>query len=920
MYAGSTTGGSTAHGIEMKSFRNLSIKSKLLVIILSITIFSLVTGFAIVMVYDIHKTKGEMVDTTVLMAKAVGEYSVGDLAFGDREEAERTLGTLDNIPNIQGACLFDAEGSLFASYTKPGAPQVHPETAPTSAEFGEGSLHVFQEIVYRGEAYGTIYLSASLKPLNDRIRNHLAAGISLLAVLVLISVLIALRLQRFISKPILRLTRTARKISEEGDYSIRVRKTGDDETGVLCDSFNDMLQQIELRKQERIRIEDALRESEEKYRALFEQSSDVIYITSEDGRFLDINDPALVLHGYTREELLSMNARDLYFHREDRRRFQAAIEADGFVRDLEVKLKTKDGKPMDGLLNSTVRKDKEGNVIGYQGTIRDVTEKKVVEQELNAYREFLEELVESRSAEIMEANVKMENDIEQLRLAEHELRASEEKYRELINTMADGVASMDSEGTIIHWNPGAARIWGYAEEDILGKSVLKLIPRRFHATWAKYLKDLQSSKLETLAPRTREIVALRWDGKEFPIEISHSVRRKGDGWIATSISRDITERKNAEMRVKQSEERLKTILNKIPVGTAIIDPESHVISDVNPMAVQMIGLTKGEIVGKVCHRFICSHDEGDCPITDRGEEIHMSERTLLNAEGEAKIILKTVDSITLDQKEYLMECFVDVTEMKRVEEQLKKTTGELQATNEELEQFAYIASHDLKEPLRGVETFSQFLMEDYSDQIDDEGKDYLKRISAGTARMRNLIDDLLVLSRLARIKNPFESVDSGKLVEEAAKRLRTLIEEKNVEVDVDDELPFVYCDPIKIKEVFYNLINNAIKYNDKPNPRITVKAELYREANLPAAMNSPMRLVCFTVRDNGIGIKEEHHELVFQIFKRLHARNEFGGGTGAGLAIVKKIIEEHKGRIWVESEEGKGTAFSFTLPKKEEPS
>lgn len=259
----------------------------------------------------------------------------------------------------------------------------------------------------------------------------------------------------------------------------------------------------------------------------------------------------------------------------------------------------------------------------------------------------------------------------------------------------------------------------------------------------------------------------------------------------------------------------------------------------------------------------------------------------------------------------------DITERRQAEERIKQYTKELEAMNEELDSFTYTASHDLKEPLRGIETFSQFLLEDYQDKLDDRGKDYLNRISDSVIRMKNLIEDLLALSRISRIKNPYTLVDSGELVEDVIQRLKFVIEEKNVKIEIDDELPFLLCDEVKMKEVFYNLTSNAIKYNDKPGPVIEIGT---RKETVRGSSDSPIPpladSICFFVRDNGIGIKKEHFDLIFQIFRRLHGHKDYGGGTGAGLAIVKKIIDEHQGKIWVESQEGKGTTFFFAIPKK----
>lgn len=238
-------------------------------------------------------------------------------------------------------------------------------------------------------------------------------------------------------------------------------------------------------------------------------------------------------------------------------------------------------------------------------------------------------------------------------------------------------------------------------------------------------------------------------------------------------------------------------------------------------------------------------------------------------------------------------------------EEREKTKKELKMVNQELESFTYTASHDLKEPLRGIETFSQFLLEDYQDRMDDDGKDYLKRIGAGAARMRNLIDDLLALSRVSRIHNPYESIDSGELVKDAVKRLKAVLEERGIRITVDDELPHVFCDTTKMKEVFYNLIANAMKYNDKEDPSVEVG---FKDGE------------AFFVKDNGKGIEEEYIDSVFQPFKRGAAAKRNDGGSGVGLALVKKIIEEHGGRIWVESTVGKGSTFCFTLPKRKEVS
>jgi signal transduction histidine kinase len=244
-----------------------------------------------------------------------------------------------------------------------------------------------------------------------------------------------------------------------------------------------------------------------------------------------------------------------------------------------------------------------------------------------------------------------------------------------------------------------------------------------------------------------------------------------------------------------------------------------------------------------------------------------------------------------------------------LEERVRERTLELQQRNEELNQsnkelddFAYIASHDLKEPLRGIHNFSSFLLEDYAGKLDEDGRSKLETLMRLTRRMETLIDSLLQFSRLGRVDLAIDRVDLNEIVAGILDSLAISLQEEKVDVRIPRPLPAVRADRVRVGEIFHNLIVNAMKYNDKPEKHVEVG---WRE--------NPAGPPVFYVRDNGIGIPEKHHDAVFRIFKRLHGRDKFGGGTGAGLTIVKKIVERHHGRIWVESSAGEGTTFYFTL-------
>ena len=218
-----------------------------------------------------------------------------------------------------------------------------------------------------------------------------------------------------------------------------------------------------------------------------------------------------------------------------------------------------------------------------------------------------------------------------------------------------------------------------------------------------------------------------------------------------------------------------------------------------------------------------------------------------------------------------------------------------------MDDFTYVVSHDLKEPLRSVRTFSEFLVEDYGDRLDEEGKDYLERLQKAAIRMGNLIDDLLKLSRIGRIKMEFTEVDLNELLQNIREDLIAAIEEKNVDLQIGS-LPVIRCQRTLMSELFKNLISNGIKFSEAEKPIVEVGCEEGKDEYL------------FSVKDNGIGIEEMYLERIFNIFQRLNPREKYEG-TGAGLTICKKIVEEHGGKIWVESKVGEGSTFFFTIPK-----
>lgn len=329
-----------------------------------------------------------------------------------------------------------------------------------------------------------------------------------------------------------------------------------------------------------------------------------------------------------------------------------------------------------------------------------------------------------------------------------------------------------------------------------------------------------------------------------------------------------------------------------------------IVTSWNPAAKRMYGYDASEMVGQLIFRIIPEDRlEEEHQILAKlrlGERIDHYETIRQTKDGRLIPVSITISPIRDEAGNIIGASKIsqDITERKRAEEALMRS-------NQELDDFAYIASHDLKEPLRGIHNYAMFLNEDYGDKLDAEGKAKLESLKTLSQRMEALINSLLEFSRLGRVDMAIQDTDLNAVVSEVLESLEFSLKEQHVAVRMPRTLPTVRCDRVRVGEVFRNLITNGMKYNDKLDKLVEIG---YREVQPPV----------FYVRDNGIGIPSKHIDTIFRIFKRLHGRDKFGGGTGIGLTIVKKIVDRHRGRIWMESEEGKGTTFYFTLKGNDE--
>ncbi len=356
----------------------------------------------------------------------------------------------------------------------------------------------------------------------------------------------------------------------------------------------------------------------------------------------------------------------------------------------------------------------------------------------------------------------------------------------------------------------------------------------------------------------------------------------------------------------ESEAQIQSVFNSAPDAVIVIDSDSNVVRW-NAQAEIIFGWKADEIIGNPLQNFI---------IPEKYRERHLNGMKHFFKTGEGPVLNKTIELEALNKSgaefacalsiaptqlkgKYLFIAFArDITKSKKAESELKQKSLELSRSNADLEQFAYVASHDLQEPLRTITSYVQLLGKRYKDKLDQDANDFINFAIDGSNRMRNLINSLLEYSRVNRIK-PFEHIDMNDLLKDVLQNLANSIKESNANI-VADDLPTVYGDLVLIDQLFQNLIGNAIKYKGEKSPEIHVSWKRENGDYL------------FSIKDNGIGIPKEYSDKIFVIFQRLHGKDKYQG-TGIGLAICKKIVERHGGKIWVESEPGKGSTFYFTI-------
>lgn len=446
-------------------------------------------------------------------------------------------------------------------------------------------------------------------------------------------------------------------------------------------------------------------------------------------------------------------------------------------------------------------------------------------------------------------------------------------------------------------NEAAVRHYGFSREEFLRMTLLDIRPSHEVARFQKYFQDLSATP--TVVRYTGEWIHRKKDGTLITLEvISHRFSIDGKESVLSAMN-DVTERKKAEQLLRDSEDRFR-MLSEAAVEGIVIHQDFRIM-EVNASLLKLLGMRNpGEILGRNPLEFVPEELKAFAvkKILEGNNDPY--EMELVRSDGSRIVVEVHARSIRYREGTARVVALQDVTERKRAVVDLREREAKLAASNRELEQFAYVTSHDLQEPLRMVASYVALLEKNFSSVMDSKARDYVKFAVEGSKRMKQLIDDLLSFSTIGKKQFAPRPVSLNDVVKSVLSDLRLLIHETPATINVEN-LPNVMGEPSQLGQVFANLITNAIKFRGEKPAVINI--------SLREPLNGDF-VVC--VADSGIGIDMQYAEKIFRIFQRLHTADEFPG-TGIGLAICKKIVERHHGVIWVEAKPGEGSQFCFSL-------
>ena len=633
---------------------------------------------------------------------------------------------------------------------------------------------------------------------------------------------------------------------------------------------------------QRKRAEEALRDRERLYRLLAENATDVIWTMDMNLQYTYVSPSITRLRGFTPEEVRAHQIQDimtptsaeaaLQIFMEEIEKERTGEEEPFRSRLLELELNRKDGSTVWTEITMSSLRDEDGNPIGILGVTRDISER---------------------------------------RKAEEAMQEAERRYSAIFNNPLQLVYLIDLSGNILDANDSTIELLGYSRKELGNINFASFLhPEDLENALEALRENMYAGGLE----RPYDVRIRTKSGEVFWIEtLGIPLYRNGEVYAGLGIGHDISERKRAEEQLKASEEKYRLLVDSAPDPIVLVDLTGTILS-CNIAIEKVTGFHPSELEGKWFQDLV-TLDSYDLPAFTaffedilEGRQVDDFEMKFIHKDGTIRWTSVKVRILYRDeQPSAILVIARDITQRVFAQRELQRRSEALERSNRELEQFAYIASHDLQEPLRMVASYVQLLERRYQGRLDTDADEFITYAVDGANRMQRMINDLLTYSRVGTRGKPFEATDCELVLDTALINLKLTIEENNA-VITHDPLPTILADPSQLVQLFQNLIANAIKFHGEKVPYVHTRA----------TRNNGEWI--FSVHDNGIGIDTEYKERVFVIFQRLHTHEEYPG-TGIGLAVCKRIVERHHGRIWVESTPGEGTDFFFTVPSEgEEPS
>jgi PAS domain S-box-containing protein len=618
------------------------------------------------------------------------------------------------------------------------------------------------------------------------------------------------------------------------------------------------------------------KDSEAKYRGLMEAAPDAMVVVNQGGDIVLLNVQAEKQFGYRRDELLGQKVKN--------------IIPEGFAE----RLIADDARSAAEALAQQI-----GTGIELSGRRKDGSEFPL---------ELMLSPLESAGGILVTAAIR---DISVRKAADQHLAQMESRYRGLLEAAPDAMVVVNQGGDIVLLNVQAEKQFGYRRDELLGQKVKNIIPEGFAE---RLVSDGLRSAEDALAQQIGtgiELSGRRKDGSKFPLELMLSPLESSEGTLVTAAIRDISVRKAAERHLAQMESRYRGLLEAAPDAMVVVNQGGDIVL-LNVQAEKQFGYRRDELLGQKVKNIIPEgfaerlvsdglRSAEDALAQQIGTGIELSGRRKDGSKFPLEIMLSPLES---SEGTLVTAAIRDISVRKAAEADLVQNVQDLNRSNQELEQFANIASHDLQEPLRMVASYTQLLSRRYKGKLDADADEFIAYAVDGAGRMQRLIQDLLAYSRVGSKAGNLRHISSEDALRQALQNLRGVIQDSSALV-THEPLPMVMADEIQLIQLFQNLVGNAIKYQNSGIPRVQI-----------SAIRNGGKKWTFSVQDNGLGIEPKYFERIFGMFQRLHKREEFAG-TGIGLAICKKIVERHGGLLSVESQLGEGATFRFALAEGE---